>query len=224
MIVTVSSYGLYRGLSAVLRAASKDPTRAHLHAIHFIATETKLRLEATNGHWLAVWEEPIRESSGKPSAKSMLVDQRSCERAVRDLKTKNDEPVSTINFTKGRIAIHGRDRLPLAKVEAVFPDVSLVIPRFEGTETVPYIGISTILMAAAAKAFEAGRRTRRSTGGVRFRFKGELDPMLLDCPSVPELLVLLMPCRVEAPERPAATPAPKPTLPSPANPSCGAVA
>lgn len=192
--VTLESSELHRALSAVSLAASKDAELPHLNAVLFEASD-ELVLTATDGTWVARWTCEPTECS--PAPVKMLARLADVKRLLPLLAfdARRGANRATISFEAGNVILDDRTVLSLVKVGAEFPAIDKVWPSSPLTG-VPYVGFYTSILMRAARAFKAANGV---DAPIRLQFREVEGPISVYSDSVPELAVLLMPARIEAP-------------------------
>jgi len=186
-LVTIEGDVFKRALKAALLATSNDFSRKHLWGVCFSSKDGKLRINATNGHWLFDYVSSVE----CPDIGDVIIDKDSVKgmialigKAPAVLITCED---STVTLSAGGI------KASYAKVDAKYPQVDQVIPTARGA--IESIGVDACLMEAISKAF----RTMDDGCGAkvtRMTFLGTMDPIVFDSEKVPGLKAILMPCRL----------------------------
>lgn len=181
-------------LRAVIHAASTDPTRTALHGINLRATAGRVRIAGTNGHWLAVYEEAVAASA--TSEGECILPLAFAVDVARMLKGAKAGCVD-VELVGGTVRVtHLASSMSTAPVDAQFAPFEAVIPK--SRDAVSFIAVDATYLVAAAKAFGEFKVGKRKNT-LAFSFGGsELDPITIQSPNVPELRVVLMPCREDA--------------------------
>lgn len=194
-LVRMKSTELLRALSAVSLAALNDQELPHLNAVLFEASD-ELVLTATDGTWVARWTCEPEECSPAPT--KMLARLADVKRLLPLLSfdaTRGDNEC-TISFDAGSVDLKDGTVLSLVKVGAEFPSIDNVWPT-SPLQGVPFVGFYTSILTRAAKAFKAAHG---EDVPIRLQFREVNGPISVYSDTVPELSVLLMPARVEAPK------------------------
>ena len=117
---------LVRMIDRTLFAASDDDTRRHLNGVFAAIVDEQLRFVGTDGHRLAMVEEPIKGS--KLSLKGAILPRKGLAE-VRKLLAESEGPARLGIGSNAACVEHGDVEILLRLVEGEFPSYEQVIPR-----------------------------------------------------------------------------------------------
>lgn len=161
-IVTIEASTLAACLDRVLYAVSPDMTRPHLNSVRFEVTRERLRLVATDGHRLALFDAKIEGAPAHPPACACCTEKGAegpvfllSLEAVTALRSlcggKKGRSSETVALSKAGSHVFAKSRgvtLAFRQVEAGFPPYQQVIPA-SSVRTV------TVARALLAEVIEA---------------------------------------------------------------------
>jgi hypothetical protein len=186
-----------QAIGAVRRAASPDPGRA-FYGILIERDGPALRFVATNGHWMAVYTTSL-PGDGQWSA---IVDQENAVAIAKRAKSTVNGVVvdlegKKVTFADGAV-------LPLATIEATYPDWRGVWVKEENKTARAELGVNFRYMADIYESFVAviGRPSKKEhargwKGALCIEPSKDLGPMRVTCgESGAALEVILMPAKV----------------------------
>ena len=133
-LFTLDDATLTQAIDRVIYAASSDETRSHLNAVLFEITRNNLRLVATDGHRLALWDTPVDGTSrtwGAKEAVGILLSLDGVQALRAMVAPKKGRAPSPVVVTMAGSHVFAKVRgvtLALRKVEAQFPPYVQVIP------------------------------------------------------------------------------------------------
>ena len=191
---------LVQVVKAIMPAASKDETRAHLNSICFEIEDGGVRALATNGHWLAKWEGLEHVDEHEPgsflvplyAAKQFLAlakDNVECA-VVRVYANKIVLPPMQLTLIGG-----GESVIAFTRVDAEFPPWRQIVPpdsAYASSMAERAIGVACDYVADVARSFKAA-----GAKGFVLEFAGLIDPIRITSDAAKKLLVILMPMRVD---------------------------
>lgn len=202
-------------IRAALVAASTDKERAHLSSVYVQRVNTVLTVTATDGYWLFRWKEPegMTNEDGDPIDRSPF----QCLIPRRVLESFVDATKKHVELEQVLLRGEGGQRWQLETIMDVcrheflqtaadFPDTDKVIPSTVAP-TVSAITVGANMITKVAKAFALA--TGVSEAGIHWQISGGTEaPLVCTNENTPELLVVVMPRRVEGdanavPEKPA---------------------
>lgn len=169
-VLTIGASVLASAIERVIHAVSPDQTRPHLNAIRFEVTwGGNLRLVATDGHRLSLWDTACTGESEQTFLLSLdaVTSLRSLVASKGKRKGAPDESVA-MTANDGTVFVKARGvTLALRKVDATFPPYAQVIPA-TSTRTVT---CDRALLAEVIAAIGACASER--TGGVKLTLAGD---------------------------------------------------
>lgn len=175
---------LRAALQAVIPASSTDADRPHMNAVCIDTTDSKPRLVATDGHWLAEYA-PEAKSVDEPGR--VVIELYRAKKLVHLLADEIGTVLVVADDTMVRFEIEGVGRVDCRNM-GTFPLTDSIWPVGDG-KSVSRVGLSPKLLARVGKAFGATKE------GLNFVFFGPNQPILITAESTPELRALLMPLR-----------------------------
>lgn len=176
-------------IKSVIFAASTDVERPHLHAVQMWHTGDRFGMAATNGHWLAQWEDIVAEK-GDAHVTIDLVDAKfllavlghtDCERV--------DINVGSCMFNAQKFTVQ------FTRVDDG-PDVKKIFRERQNGQLSAF-GIDPRYIGDAAKAFKAALNARDLVIEVSVG-PDDQSPLLLTCPRIEQVACIVMPCRLGA--------------------------
>lgn len=187
---------LLRALMFVVEAAAKPKANARLARVHFVARDSTLRVEATNGHWLARYDAPLVDVDGDALA-SWCLHVDAAVWVVRALKAlPPSENVTLITIGPREVRFGGGAPVLRDDAEA-YPDTDGVLRGLTPGKH-DMIAVSAGYMATIARMFDRlDPRSKVAHSITLTPGKSELDPILIRSgdPSFGCALVALMPVR-----------------------------
>jgi DNA polymerase III sliding clamp (beta) subunit (PCNA family) len=193
-------------LDAILSHAGQSDHRAEHHAVHIEKSDDGIAFITTDGHRMAMWASDARIVSAKKatnvrfdlrraklllaSLKQLPADQRKLYFA--DIKTANG--LITVSETETNVRSFSM-KTPMAESATPFRKV---IPDIAKLSTGGFFAANPKFINGAHRAFlVASRGAPSSLNSVQMFSFGELDPVVFRAEAVPELMVIVMPMRVD---------------------------
>jgi DNA polymerase-3 subunit beta len=117
---------LARMIDSTLFAVSTDETRAHLGGVHLSAQDGQLRFVGTDGHRLALIEEPVSGAQVEP--KGIILPRKGLTELRKLLESGEGEAKLTTSGNSVRIE-RGNVELVMRLIDGEFPNYEQVIPK-----------------------------------------------------------------------------------------------
>jgi hypothetical protein len=183
-------------IKSVVRA-SGDKERAHMHGIHFHAKGTCLRIAATNGHWLAQYENTTYRLYERTSMYDgeFLVSLSDIKKLMRALTDAKETTVGIKQLAGGEVKfVLAEAHFTFTCADETFPDFARVIPKDRApcdaiAFASDYLGD---VIASAAEWKPHGKKAKAPI--VAFAFGGgELEPMMATTCAEPRWSAVVMP-------------------------------
>jgi hypothetical protein len=190
-VFNISAADLCRALRSVVPFAETDLSRAHLACVHFRCVAGRLNIVATNGHALAVWRADVPHSGRWLEFSAPLSEAKRIMEHAKIYKA-----VETLTVSEGHVSFPVG--LTFATGPDPFPPYTKVVPRLRPTKQ-SWIGLSTGYMAKVASAFKHAAGDGKAHAVRAIFGESPLDPIVFEGESARELLVVLMPMRVNDP-------------------------
>ena len=160
----------------------------------------QLDVVGTDGHWLARWRMPARLlDDARPSG--CVIEPASIKLLCAWLDTHSDElvqidvgPVAEARSERGSV-------LAFATRDAdTFPRHEQVIPDNAHGKGAPVVGFDGALLSEVVEAFRIASGVKRGRMmPLTFEFGAEAeDPVIVTCPSAPDMIATVMPLRQPA--------------------------
>lgn len=187
-MTTIDAQLLKRILTSILLAVSTNETLAHLNSVQISDGGDRLAFVATNGHMLARWRIPVL-ADARPVVSGLF--------PLEDVKTilvwlRGQMGNVSLDLATGAVVI-GRRTLAVKLVDATFPCVEAVIPKFVGpNHKLHAIGLGPDCVIPAFQIFSKAD----DRAFVALRFTGALDPIYCTSSKVEGLEVVIMPARM----------------------------
>jgi len=186
-LVSIDGDLLRRALKAALCAVDNDSARAHLWGVCFSSKDGKLRINATNGHWLLDYVSDVE----CPEIGEVILDKDTVKTLINFV---GKAPNVMLTFEGKLVTVNANGNIATyVRVDAKYPTVDQVIPRAKGA--IESIGVSAKYLVDVGKAFDTLNESKIATV-TRMTFKSDLDPIVFDSDKVPGLKAVLMPCRI----------------------------
>jgi hypothetical protein len=115
-------------------------------------------------------------------------------------------PVGNVRLYHRRPFVRCPQLIQINRLSVTPPNYASVIPKLGTHDGFSYVGMSTGMLGRVSAVFEAaairGKKRWQYSLGLTFEFhEGQLDPIVVRSPEVPELTVIAMPTRVGAADR-----------------------
>lgn len=200
---------LRRLIGATIRSISTDETREALNSLYLELGERTLTAVSSDGHRLAKFAvnvDGIEPGSCLISRYTVL----DLQRAIKKLT------VGIVSFDSSDRSIHvapsNTTFIFSDRSDYEFPPYEQVMPTMDPErEGLRWMNLNASYLADAGAAFvDASEMSIKREPGLRIEFVGELEATRITNPHVPELVIVLMPMRLDGPGYPALKPAAKP--------------
>lgn len=184
-------------IERALRFTSTDETRPHLCAVKIESGAASVRLVATDGHRLGIFEAPgAREGVGSHEA---LLSRAACESIVRALKVQKRRRAPRFEWEHvgQRVTVRTDEgTLSFDALDVSFPPYQQVIPTIEDDEKFcGPIGLNPRYLADACDC--AAPEGRGKLAGIKFRRAKPLDPIVIHSESSAlRCTMIVMPMRI----------------------------
>lgn len=187
MKAELNAGNLRRALSAVSLAMGCDPTRPHQQQIAIDIADGHATIDATNGHWLARWREPIVPPAELNGVSRMLITRDQVKPLIAWLKLQTG--LITVDCDAKRIG--SADIAPSKHVDFPCCDAIFAACADDPKPSSPRANVfSGAYMAEVMRAFALAS----PKGHVLMRFGDELDPVWITTTQQPgPLTAILMP-------------------------------
>jgi DNA polymerase III sliding clamp (beta) subunit (PCNA family) len=199
MKFTTNINQLYNALNAGLIHVSTDDTRPHyLNCVYMeIKKASGCKVVAIDGHRMSVYD--LHIDIDKEITGEYLLEYDGTKYLVSMLKKYlkfNYNVIIDENSDKKKLEFRfGDTSVSVNLKDDQFPPWEKVMPDgVKMRKGIKAIGLNPLYVGDTAKAF--GMKKSNMNQMVEFRFKGELDPVLVTHSSMPELKIIIMPMRI----------------------------